>query len=139
MYPAHQQVIQVQNMRYLVQHGHGIKGTWGIPFYGIERVASQAAKARINRPDPKKFHKMVIGHFHAPLRQAWWQIGGSLCGTSELDHANNRYADPCQTMWFVHPKHGEFNYNEIWLGINDPTSANADLTGMTTSGRRVIV
>jgi len=119
-YAAHQQVVQVQNMRYLCQHGHGIKGTWGIPFYGIERVASQAAKARINRPDSKKFHKLLIGHFHAPLRQSWWQVGGSLSGTSELDHANNRYSGPCQTLWFVHPKHGEFNYNELWLAQGSP-------------------
>lgn len=115
LFTGPQQVVRVQNYRYLVRHGHGIKGTWGIPYYGVERVTSQAAKARLNKPDHLKFDRLLIGHFHAPLKGPWWQIGGSLNGTSELDHAENRYAKPCQTTWLVHPKHGEFNYNEIWL------------------------
>lgn len=120
MYPQIQQVIEVQRMRYLCRHGNGIKGTWGIPYYGVDRVASQAAKARINRARKHHFHKLLIGHFHAPLRFGPWQIGGSLNGTTEFDHGSNRYAGPAQTMWLVHPEHGEFNYNEIWLSDGSP-------------------
>lgn len=115
LYPHHQQVVAINGMRYLCQHGHGIKGTWGIPYYGVERVTSQAAKARMNAPDKRKFDRLLIGHFHSPLRSQFWCIGGSLTGTSEYDHQNNRYCKPCQTAWVVHPRHGEFNYMEIWL------------------------
>lgn len=115
LYPAVQQVVTVQNTRYLCRHGHGIKGTWGIPYYGVERVTSQAAKARLNMPGNRKFDRLLIGHFHAPLRSQYWCIGGSLSGTSEFDHDNNRYAKPSQTVWLVHPNHGEFNYMEVQL------------------------
>jgi hypothetical protein len=35
--------------------------------------------------------------------------GASLQGTDAYDHQAGRYANPGQSAWLVHPKHGEFN------------------------------
>lgn len=109
------EVVTVQRMRYLLVHGNGIKGWSGFPYYGIDRQASREAIARMKKPISTHFDKVVLGHFHAPLRHPKWTIGGSLSGTDELDHSEGREADPCQVAWLVHPKHGEFNWVEFRL------------------------
>lgn len=108
-------VIQVGGQRYLVAHGDGIKGTWGIPFYGIERKKQKEAMARMNMKPEKHFDKILIGHFHEALNHQHWMIGGSLTGTNEFDHKEGRHCRPHQTSWFLHPKHGEFSWNRWWL------------------------
>jgi len=108
-------IINVANQRYLIAHGDGIKGTWGIPFYGIERKKQKEAMARMNMTPDKHFDKIVIGHFHTALNHEHWLIGGSLSGTTEHDHKEGRHSRPHQTSWFVHPKHGEFDWTRWWL------------------------
>lgn len=108
--------IQVPGCRYLCAHGAVVKGTWGIPYYGVDRLVGLAAKSRMNNPDANKhFDKVLIGHFHAPLKTPYWLIGGSLGGTNEMDHSNNRFAKPIQTAWIAHPKYTEHDYNEFEL------------------------
>lgn len=107
-------IIAVGPERYLAAHGDGIQGTWGIPFYGIERKKQREAMARMNMGDDKKFTKILIGHFHTALNHEHWIIGGSLTGTGSYDHKEGRHSDPHQTSWFVHTGqdgkggHGEF-------------------------------
>lgn len=108
-------VIQVSSQRYLISHGDGIKGTWGIPFYGIERKKQKEAMARMNMDSSKHFDKIVIGHFHTALNHEHWMIGGSLTGTNEHDHKEGRHSRPHQTSWMIHPKHGEFCWQRWWL------------------------
>jgi hypothetical protein len=108
-------VIEVAGQRYLIAHGDGIKGTWGIPFYGIERKKQKEAMARMNMTPDKHFDKIVIGHFHTALNHEHWLIGGSLTGTNEFDHKEGRHSHPHQTAWFIHPKHGEFAWQRWWL------------------------
>jgi len=110
-----EKVVEVQGFRYLCFHGHQIKGWAGFPYYGIDRKAGKEARARMNRTRDKHFHKMLIGHYHAPLRHPDWLIGGSLSGTTEFDHAAGRDSSPCQTAWLMHPKFGEREYNEFIL------------------------
>jgi hypothetical protein len=108
-------IVEVAGVRYLITHGDGIKGTWGIPFYGIERKKQKEAMARMNMEVGKHFDKIVIGHFHTALNHEHWIIGGSLTGTNAFDHKEGRYSRPHQTSWCVHPRHGEFNFSRWWL------------------------
>lgn len=108
-------VINVGGVRYLISHGDGIKGTWGIPYYGIERRKQGEAMARMNMDPSRHFDKIVIGHFHSALNHEHWLIGGSLTGTTEFDHKCGRHSKPHQTSWLVHPRHKEFNWTRWWL------------------------
>jgi hypothetical protein len=112
---AMQDIVSVEGRRYLIGHGDGIIGTWGIPFYGIERKVSREAKARMNMPDHRHFHKIVIGHFHTGLDHPDWFVGGSLSGTDENDHKQGRHMPAHQTSWVVHPEHGEFGFTRWFL------------------------
>jgi len=109
-------VVRVQNKKYLILHGDGIKGVNGIPFYGIQTKIGKEAVARMNMPNEKKFDTIVMGHYHQPAKMVNWMMGGSLSGTTEYDHKAGRCCEACQTAWFVHPSWGEFDFIEFWLG-----------------------
>lgn len=109
------QVIEIGCERYLTSHGDGILGTFGIPFYGIERKKQREAMARMNMEKEFRFTRILIGHFHTALNHEHWMIGGSLTGTSAYDHKEGRHSRPHQTSWFVHPDHGEFDWTRWWL------------------------
>lgn len=115
LYPRMQEIVEVQGRRYLCGHGDGIIGTWGIPFYGIERKVARESKARMNMPEQRHFHKIVIGHFHTALDHEDWFVGGSLSGTDENDHKCGRHSRAHQTSWLVHPEHGEFGFTRWYL------------------------
>lgn len=115
MHPKYQTVVEVCSRRYLCFHGHGIMGWAGFPYYGIERKAAKEAMVRMNKPDPQKFDRIIMGHFHAPLAHPWYWIGGSLSGTDALDHKTGRFARASQVAWMIHGKHGEFDRTEFVL------------------------
>ena len=115
LHPRVQEIVEVQGRRYLCGHGDGIIGTWGIPFYGIERKVARESKARMNMPEHRHFHKIVIGHFHTALDHEDWFVGGSLSGTDENDHKCGRHSRAHQTSWLVHPEHGEFGFTRWYL------------------------
>jgi hypothetical protein len=115
IYPQYEAVVQVSTRRYLCTHGHGVMGWSGFPYYGIERKVSKEALVRMNGPDMSKFHRVIMGHFHAPLSHQWYWIGGSVQGTDAFDHKQGRHAPPSQPSWMVHPKWGEFDRTDFWL------------------------
>ena len=117
LHTAMQEIVDVRGRRYLCGHGDGIIGTWGIPFYGIERKVSRESKARMNMPEHRHFHKIVIGHFHTGLDHPDWFVGGSLSGTDENDHKVGRHSEAHQTSWVVHPEHGEFGFTRWWFSV----------------------
>ncbi len=118
IYPSAKALIAVQGWKYLCQHGHGIKGWSGIPWYGTDRHIASEAKARRSMPT-KNFDKMILGHFHQPLWTTDYIINGSMSGTSELDHGCGRHAEPAQVAFLVHPKHGEMNRIEFNVAGGD--------------------
>ena len=120
LHPVIKKIVEVQGIKYLVQHGNTIQGWSGFPWYGADRQVSREAKARMNM-DNKGFHKMVIGHFHVPMKTQSYIVNGSLSGTSELDHGMGRHSDPCQVGWLAHPKFGEYSFSEFWLNHVDHT------------------
>jgi len=114
LHTAMQAMVDVMGRKYLIGHGDGIIGTWGIPFYGIDRKVGREAKARRSMPD-KQFDRIVIGHFHTGIDHEDWLIGGSLSGTDESDHKCGRHSRAHQTSWMVHPEHGEFGFTRWYL------------------------
>ncbi|KKL54648.1 hypothetical protein LCGC14_2263290 [marine sediment metagenome] len=115
IHTSNTKVINIIGRRYLLSHGHDIKAWMGVPYYGIERKVSREALVRLNGPDDNKFHKVVMGHFHAPLAHPYFWIGGSASGTDEFDHKCGRRSIPMQSAWIVHKEHGEFNRTDFIL------------------------
>lgn len=116
IYPMHEKVIHVNERQYLICHGHDVTSWMGIPWYPIERKVGRESQARlqlimqdIERAKEIGFHKYVFGHWHTPFDISLYSCGASLSGTDAYDHQAGRYAKPGQTVWLVHPKHGEFN------------------------------
>lgn len=113
IYPKEQQVVSVKGRKYLICHGHQVRGWAGFPYYGLQRKVGKEAMKRM-RKNLGKFDRIVLGHYHAPLQHPHYWIGGSASGTDAYDHSEGREADPVQSAWFVHPKHGEFDRTD-WL------------------------
>lgn len=100
--------------RYLLFHGHQIKGWAGLPYYGFDRRVAMEAVKRMGAPETG-FTKMVMGHFHVAVDAPNWLIGGSLSGTNPFDHGCGRHSRAHQTSWLVHPKHGQFDWTRWHL------------------------
>lgn len=107
-------LVTVGPERYLMFHGHQIKGWAGIPYYGFDRRIALEAVKRMGEPETT-FTKMVMGHFHVAVDAPHWIIGGSLTGTNAFDHSCGRHSPPHQTSWLVHEKHGQFGWCRWWL------------------------
>lgn len=116
LYPVVQTIIDVQGIRYLCSHGNCVKGVNGIPYYGMQRKVGKEAFARMNMDKSLHFSKLILGHYHVPMKAIDYIMGGSLSGTTEFDHGCGRHCEPCQTAWFVHPSFGEFDFIEFWVG-----------------------
>lgn len=125
--------IDVRGWRYIIEHGHTIKGWSGFPWYGADRKVAKEAKARRRLAD-KNFHKIIIGHYHVPMMTMDYIVNGSLSGTTEFDHGCGRHADPCQVAFMVHPKYGELNFNAFWLHHGDTQKCD-DVTPLDRDGR----
>lgn len=106
--------VECNGRRYLLTHGHHVMGWAGFPYYGIERLVAREALKRMNAADVRKFSKVVMGHWHAPLAHPWYWIGGSVSGTDAFDHGQGRHSEAKQVSWMIHPEHGEFDRTE-WL------------------------
>lgn len=107
-------LVPIGSEKYLLFHGHQIKGWAGIPYYGFDRRVAMEAIKRMGFPEVA-FTKMVMGHFHVAVDAPQWIIGGSLSGTNAFDHACGRHSQAHQTSWLVHPSHGQFAFTRWWL------------------------
>lgn len=107
----------VNGKKFLLEHGSDIKGWAGFPYYGMGRMKGREAARRMNTR--RGFDYSVMGHFHVPaVIEGSMLVNGSLSGTSELDHAQGRHADPAQVAFLVHPHHGVFNWTPQALSLN---------------------
>lgn len=114
IHPHASAVVSIGAEKYLLFHGHQIKGWAGLPYYGFDRRVALEAVKRMAFP-AKAFTKLLCGHFHVSVDSPYWGIGGSLSGTNAYDHANGRHMRAHQTSWFVHPEHGQFAFTRWWL------------------------
>lgn len=117
IYPQYEKVVDVATRRYLITHGHGIRGWMGIPWYSIERQVGREAQARmqiIMEENAKLkeigFHKYIFGHWHVFFEHPLYACCPSVSGTTAYDHKAGRHAKPGQSSWIVHPRFGEFNF-----------------------------
>lgn len=107
-------LVPIGSERYLLFHGHQIKGWAGLPYYGFDRRVAMEAVKRMGAPETD-FTKLTMGHFHVAVDAPNWIIGGSLSGTNAFDHACGRHSRAHQTSWLVHPDHGQFDFTRWWL------------------------
>lgn len=114
IHPKASALVPIGPERYLLFHGHQIKGWAGLPYYGFDRRIAMEAVKRMGVPEAA-FTKMVMGHFHVAVDSPNWVIGGSLSGTNAFDHGCGRHSRAHQTAWLVHPKHGQFGFTRFWL------------------------
>lgn len=122
--PGIRQLVNINGIKFLVEHGHEVKAWMGIPFYGIERMRGKEAAKRIQamleqerKEDFNKYQKDIgfdyisQGHWHVPgIVSGNILINGCLPGTTEYDHAYGRYARPSQVSFLVHPKYKIFDW-----------------------------
>lgn len=114
VHPKASALVAIGSERYLIFHGHQMRGWAGKPYYGFDRRVAMEAVKRMGAPE-HGFTKLVFGHFHTATNEKDWQLGGSLSGTNAFDHSNGRHCKAHQTSWFVHPSHGEFDWTRWWL------------------------
>lgn len=102
-------LVEISNHKFLIEHGDNIRGLLGIPWYGLTRTRHREAQKRMNTQ--LGFHYHLMGHWHVPcVIEDMTIVNGSLCGTTEFDHGQGRYAKPAQLAFLVHPKYGFFNW-----------------------------
>ena len=107
-------VATIGRFRFLIEHGDGVRGWMGIPFYGFERMLGREALRRMNTD--KGFHFWSLGHWHVPTKVLGRVlVNGSLSGTNEYDHSFGRISEPCQVGYLV-GQHGIFNWTEFGEG-----------------------
>lgn len=118
------QIVDVNGIKILTEHGHEIKAFLGIPFYGMERLKGKEASKRMQAmleqertnfiSSLKKdigFDYMSIAHWHVPsIISGNIFVNGCLPGTTEYDHAYGRSSKPSQVSFLVHPKYGAFDW-----------------------------
>jgi hypothetical protein len=107
-------LVRIGPESYLAFHGHQIKAWAGIPYYGLDRRTAMEAVKRMGLPDVG-FTRLLSGHLHHAVDGMYWRTGGSVSGTDAHDHNVGRKSKPHQMTWFVHPKHGEFDFTRWWL------------------------
>ena len=125
IYEVHERVIDINNMRYLIMHGHGIPQNFGVPWYGIERQIGRESSARLQKimtdddiiqaSKDIGFNKLLHGHYHIYFDHNHYSCNGAIEGTTAYDHKYGRHSDPCQTAFMVHPKNGEFDMTHFKL------------------------
>lgn len=121
--PGIRELVNVNGVKFLVEHGHVNKAWNGIPFYGIERFKGKESAKRmtammeVERGDFLQYQKDIgfdylsQGHWHVPsIISNNILINGCLPGTTEYDHAAGRYARPAQVSFLVHPKYKLFDW-----------------------------
>lgn len=118
------QIVDVNGIKILTEHGHEVKAFLGTPYYGLDRLrgkeASKRMQAMLERERNESlsafqkeigFDYMSIAHWHVPaVLGNTILINGCLPGTTEYDHAYGRSAKPSQVSFLVHPKYGMFDW-----------------------------
>ncbi len=118
IYESIQEVVEVRKRKYLILHGHTVRGGSN-PYLSAQKRIGKESYARMNMPDDKKFNVMVMGHYHAPMKCQDLIIGGNLPGSTEYDRGAGRHCESVQTAWCVSEKFGEFDFIEFWLSRDE--------------------
>ena len=115
LYPVLQQVVTVQNRRYLLMHGNCIRGGGGgVPLVGIKKKCWAEGFLRMNLPKDLHFDKIVLGHFHSLALTDEVVCCPSIVATADYDTASSRTAKSAQLAWLVSGRY-EFDFIEFYL------------------------
>lgn len=117
------ELVDVQGVRFLIEHGDVVRSWQGIPYMGMMRHAGKEANKHMRALLEKQrqeitrmkqeygFDYVALAHFHVPnIIDNQILVNGSLSGTSEFDEGVGRYAKPSQCSFMVHPKYGYFDF-----------------------------
>lgn len=117
------ELVNVQGVKFLVEHGDIIKSWQGVPYMGMMRhtareankhmraIVEQQRKELSRMQQEYGFDYVALGHFHVPnIIDNQILVNGSLSGTSEFDEGVGRYAKPSQVSFMVHPRYGFFDW-----------------------------
>ena len=102
-------VVDIEGHNFHVQHGDGIKGWNGIPWYGIERSTRRLTALNASNADDVRY--FCLGHFHQHGIQAALRgetiINGSWIATNPYSYNSFAgYNEPMQCLHGVHHKMG---------------------------------
>jgi hypothetical protein len=107
---------KILNHNFYLTHGDGIRGSMGLPYYGVERAERLILGLMPEKPD-----YLLLGHFHSPAELQTNSgriimngsfLGGDLFSLKDL----RRRDQPEQKMFGIHEKKGiTWSYN-IHLG-----------------------
>ena len=113
--------IEVQGHIFQVQHGDTVKGSMGIPFYGLKREMNKWVE--INAIQNRIVKYFCMSHYHTTARLQTGVgemiMNGSLKGGDEYAIGLGLYSDPVQLLFGVHPKYGKSW--ELSINAKDPT------------------
>lgn len=108
------ELVDIEGYKMLLMHGDSIRGSMGIPWYGVER-----ASARIRQlldVVKERFDIMLIGHFHTPVMGDYWVANGSGKGidgySAGMLHLGNKAS---QNLLTIHPGYGVVAFEKIYL------------------------
>ena len=102
----------IQNHNFYLTHGDGIRGSMGIPYYGVERAERNIIGLMDKKPD-----YMLLGHFHSPAEiqtnSSRILMNGSFMGGDMYSLRDLRRKDNAEQKIFgIHEKKGvTWNYN----------------------------
>ena len=112
------QIVTIENTKLLILHGDGIRGSMGIPWYGIERAVLKLKETLGKKGEG--FDRVAMGHFHDPITTERYIVGGTMKGCDEFSlTALHVGGEPSQTLFYVHPKHGIVSTETIYLAEAD--------------------
>ncbi len=103
---------KIQDHNFYLTHGDGIRGSMGIPFYGVERAERNILGLMDEKPD-----YMLLGHFHSPAEiqtnSGCIIMNGSFMGGDMYSLKTLRRKDRAeQKMFGIHNKKGvTWTYN----------------------------
>lgn len=103
---------KIQNHNFYLTHGDGIRGSMGIPYYGVERAERSIIGLMPEKPD-----YMLLGHFHSPAEiqtnSSRIIMNGSFMGGDMYSLRDLRRRDNAEQKLFgIHEKKGvTWNYN----------------------------
>jgi len=116
IYPVIQQIINIQDRRYLIMHGNCVRGGAGglFPMTGISRKLWRESHLRMNMTEDMHFDKILMAHYHSPLFTPDVAVAGCLVSSTGFDASAARHTPACITSFFVCGKY-EFDYTPFWL------------------------
>ena len=120
-------IVKHGNFVFSYNHFDGVNGYNGIPYYGLNRMASRVGDMHRTYID---YH--CGGHFHTPSNLGGRIfVNGTLVGGSNLSINQMHLTSlPSQKMFYFHPEHGINRESDLHL--DSPVKLSPDTNGIFT-------